>query len=76
MKKDPKSKFNDELRGEYDFSRLKGRGRGKYAQRYRGGTNLILLAPDVAEVFPDDKSVNQALRLLIKAAEIGKIRSR
>jgi hypothetical protein len=76
MKKETKSKFDDELRGEYDFSRLKGGVRGKYAQRYREGTNLVLLAPDVAAVFPDDRSVNQALRLLIKAAKTGKIRSR
>jgi len=76
MKKETKSKSYDELRGEYDFSRLKGGVRGKYAQRYREGTNLVLLAPDVAEVFTDDRLVNQALRLLIKVAKTGKIRSR
>jgi hypothetical protein len=49
----------------YDFS--KG-VRGKYAQRYAEGTNVIVLAPDVAEAFPDSESVSQALRLLIKIA--------
>lgn len=59
----------DELRREYDLSKLKGRVRGKYAARYRRGTNLVLLSPDVAEYFPDDKSVNAALRKLIRVAK-------
>ena len=59
----------DELRREYDLSKLKGRVRGKYAARYRRGTNLVLLSPDVAEYFPDDKSVNAALRKLIRIAK-------
>lgn len=58
----------DELRPEYDFAAMKGGVRGKYAKRYRDGTNLILLAPDVAEVFPDNASVNEALRTLIGIA--------
>lgn len=58
----------DELRSEYDLSALPGGVRGKYAQRYREGTNLVLLAPDVAAMFPDDESVNDALRALIKIA--------
>ncbi|MGE5445682.1 MAG: hypothetical protein ACM3SR_14000 [Ignavibacteriales bacterium] len=58
MKKKIKSNFNDELRDEYDFIRLKGGVRGKYAKQYKEGTNLVLLAPDVAEAFPDDESVN------------------
>ena len=44
---------------EYDFS--KG-VRGKYAKRYAEGTNIVILAPDVAEFFPDSESVNTALR--------------
>lgn len=59
----------DELRPAYDFSQLKGRARGKYAERYREGTNLILLDPDVAAAFPDAKAVNEALRLLIDVAQ-------
>jgi hypothetical protein len=60
--------MNDELRPEYDLSKLKGGVKGKYASKYKEGTNLILLAPDVAEVFKDNESVNEALRLLIKIA--------
>ncbi|MGI8766863.1 MAG: hypothetical protein ACR2KM_10210 [Gemmatimonadaceae bacterium] len=56
----------DELRDEYDFTpeQLRGAVRGKYAERYAQGTNLVLLDPDVAEVFPDAAAVNQALRAL------------
>lgn len=63
MKKD---KLNDELRPEYDLSKLKNKIRGKYAERYAQGTNVVLLAPDVAEAFPDSDSVNKALRLLME----------
>jgi hypothetical protein len=59
---------HDELRPEYKRSDL-GRGiRGKFYQSYQEGTNLVLLSPDVAEVFPDEASVNEALRSLIKVA--------
>ncbi|MBI5083129.1 MAG: hypothetical protein HZB13_00820 [Acidobacteria bacterium] len=58
-------KASDTLRAEYDFS--KGQ-RGRYAKRFAKGTNLVLLAPDVARAFPDSDSVNDALRLLIKVA--------
>jgi len=64
MKKQTESK--DELRPEYDMkSLLKGAVRAKYAQRYREGTNLILLEPDVAQAFPNEKVVNEALRLVM-----------
>ncbi len=56
----------DELRREYDLSTLKGGVRGKYVARYRRGTNLVLLSPDVAEFFPDEQSVNTALRNLAR----------
>ena len=59
----------DELRREYDLSKLNGGVRGKYTTRYRAGTNLVLLSPDVAEHFPDEQSVNKALRSLIHAAK-------
>jgi hypothetical protein len=66
MKKITRSQFNkDDLRPEYDLSQLKGPVRGKYVERFNAGTNLVLLAPDVIEYFPDDKSVNAALRGLI-----------
>jgi hypothetical protein len=61
--------MEDELRKEYDLSQLTGGVRGKYAQRVRQGTNLVLLAPDVAEFFPTDEAVNEALRLLIQIAQ-------
>jgi hypothetical protein len=48
---------------------LKGGVRGKYAARFRAGTNLVLLSPDVAEYFPDEQSVNTALRTLIRVAK-------
>ncbi|WYD80964.1 MAG: hypothetical protein V8K32_00935 [Candidatus Electrothrix gigas] len=62
------NEMEDDLRPEYDLSKLKNGVRGKYALQYKEGTNLILLEPDVAEVFKDNESVNEALRLLIKIA--------
>ena len=59
----------DELQPEYDLSQLTGRVRGKYVERYQAGSNLVRLEPDVAQAFPDPKSVNEALRLLIKLAQ-------
>jgi hypothetical protein len=56
----------DELRPEYDLSQLTGCVRGKYAVRAKQGSNIVLLASDVAEVFHDDASVNEALRTLIR----------
>jgi hypothetical protein len=69
MKRKVKTEEEDDLRPEYDLSKLKGGVRGKYAQRYKEGTNLVLLEPDVAEAFPDDDSVNRALRLLMEISE-------
>lgn len=61
----------DELRPEYDLEELlKNAVRGKYADRYKEGTNLVLLAPDVADAFPDEQSVNDALRLVMQLAKI------
>ena len=77
MKKRTKNRaVRDELRREYDLSKLGGGVRGKYAARYRAGTNLVLLSPDVAEYFPDEQSVNTALRALIHAAKGPQRRSR
>jgi hypothetical protein len=55
-----------EMQDEYDFSQGV---RGKFTDRYAAGTNIIILSPDVAEVFPDSASVNDALRMLIQIAE-------
>ena len=60
-----KKASNSDMRDEYDFS--KG-VRGKYAERFKGGTNLVLLDPDVAKAFPNAKSVNDALRRLISGS--------
>ena len=62
MKKD---ELDDELRPEYDLTKLKNRVRGKYAERYKQGTNVVLLEPDVAAYFHNSEEVNEALRKLI-----------
>jgi hypothetical protein len=59
----------DELRPEYKRKDL-GQGiRGKYFEAYQKGTNLVLLSPDVAKVFPTEQAVNEALRSLINIAK-------
>ncbi len=69
MKK--RSEQKDELRPEYDMKSLLKRGvRGKYAARYRAGTNLVLLEPEVAKAFPNDKAVNDALKLVMKLKQV------
>jgi len=54
------------MRSEYDFS--KGT-RGKYAARYAKGSNVVILDPELAKLFPDSKAVNQALRALADVAD-------
>ncbi|NEO49400.1 hypothetical protein [Moorena bouillonii] len=58
---------DQDLLDQYDFS--KGI-RGKYAQRYRESSNIVKLDDDVAEMFPDEKSVNDALRALANIISI------
>ena len=71
MKTKSKGEKADELRPEYDLGQLlKGGVQGKYADRYREGTNLVLLAPDVAEAFPTEDAVNEALRLVIRLTKL------
>ncbi len=65
MKKVVRTRRDPDMLDEYDFS--KG-VRGKYAKRYAEGTNIVVLSPDVAEVFHDSESVNEALRVLVKVA--------
>jgi hypothetical protein len=55
---------------EYDFGSMKGGVRGKYAAQYRAGTNLVLLDPEVAEAFPTDAAVNQALRAVLSMTKV------
>ena len=66
MKKPRTRKPTDELRPEYDLSKLRGGVRGKHFKSYQMGTNLALLAPDVRAAFPTDEAVNKALRQLMK----------
>ena len=69
MKK--QTEIKDELRSEYDMkSLLKSGVRGKYAARYRAGTNLVLLEPEVAKAFPNEKAVNEALKLVMKLKQV------
>ena len=64
----------DDMRKEYDFS---GGVRGKYAAQFQQGTNIVLLDPDVKEVFPDSAAVNAALRMVIRAgAHAARVRAR
>jgi len=63
------TKDSDEMREEYDFS---GAVRGKYAERFAKGSNVVILAPDVAEVFTDGQAVNDALRVLADSIRQGK----
>ncbi len=60
---------SDELRPEYNRDDFGHGIRGKYYDHYKSGTNLVLLSPDVASIFPDEKAVNDALRSLIKIAQ-------
>ena len=71
MKTKSRGEKVDDLRPEYDLDQLlKGGVQGKYADRYREGTNLVLLAPDVAEAFPTEEAVNEALRLVIQLTKL------
>jgi hypothetical protein len=58
-----------EMRPEYRRDELGPGVRGKYLDAYRSGTNLILLSPDVAKVFPTEDAVNEALRSLVRVAQ-------
>ena len=70
MRKKASGVPSDELREEYDETQLRGGVRGKYQERYKAGSNLVLLDPDVAAAFTDDETVNEALRLLMKIARL------
>jgi len=73
MKKPPSSRSTVEMRAKYGFS---GGVRGKYVDQYRRGTNVVLLDPEVAEAFPDSKSVNDALRAILAVATRAERRKR
>jgi hypothetical protein len=68
---------DDDLEPEYDLRELlKGSVRGKYAERFRQGTNLVLLDPEVAKAFPDPQAVNDALRLVIQLSQIAGVQKK
>ncbi|MDQ3011453.1 MAG: hypothetical protein M3X11_12205 [Acidobacteriota bacterium] len=76
MNKEITSEMEDELRPEYDLAELlKGGVRGKYVARYRAGSNVVVLAPDVAHAFPTEEAVNEALRLVVRMAQIPQLSS-
>jgi hypothetical protein len=59
----------DELRPEYARSDFGELVRGKYADRIKEESNVVLLEPDIAQAFPNDEAVNKALRYLLELAE-------
>ncbi len=69
MKKESRVKVHDDLRPEYELSQLKGGVRGRYYKRATAGTNLVLIEPDLASMFPNTEAVNRALRVLADAAK-------
>jgi hypothetical protein len=73
MKKSASKRGTREMRAEYDFS---GGVRGKYVDKYRRGINVVLLDQELAEAFPDSKSVNDALRALVAIATRAETRKR
>ncbi len=73
MRKGRRNRLDDNMREEYDFS---GGVRGKHAQRYAEGSNVVVLDPDVAEVFSDRESVNRTLRAVADIMDIQTKRAR
>jgi hypothetical protein len=73
MKKVRKKRSSDDMPPEYDFSNAV---RGKYYDRVTKGTNLVLIAPDVAKYFPDSETVNDALRACAAIVRSGSRRRR
>ena len=57
----------DSLRDEYPENPIRSGVRGKYTARYREGTNIVLIDPDLRELFPNSESVNRALREFVAA---------
>jgi hypothetical protein len=71
MKKNSMPKQADyDLKDEYDLSKMTVLPRGRFAPERRIGKNVVVLEPDIAEAFPNDDAVNDALRLVLKAAKI------
>jgi len=73
MQRENNHELEDEMLPEYDFSKMQGGVRCKYVERYKIGTNVVLLDPDVAQAFPTSDSVNEALRSLIQISQRQKV---
>jgi hypothetical protein len=58
----------DDMRPEYDFASMKGGVRGKYARRAHAGTNVVLIEQEVADAFPTERAVNEALKGVLNTA--------
>jgi hypothetical protein len=69
MKRTAEHRKRDILLPGYDFASMKGGVRGKHLEEYRRGTNVVVLKPDVAEAFPTEDAVNQALRGILSTAQ-------
>lgn len=59
----------DDMREEYDFARMRGGVRGKYVERLRRSSNIVVLDPEVVAAFPTDEAVNTALRGMLDTAK-------
>jgi hypothetical protein len=71
MKKNSTKKQDDyDLREEYDLSKMTIVPKGRFDPKRRIGNNIAVLEPDIAEAFPSDEAVNEALRLLLKASQL------
>jgi hypothetical protein len=73
MKKKATRRSDPDMLDEYDFSKSKP---NPYAARYAAGTNVVVLAPDVAAVFPNADAVNEALRALMKIAKKSAVKTK
>ncbi|MBV6450261.1 MAG: hypothetical protein MHPDNHAH_00984 [Anaerolineales bacterium] len=65
-----KKRDDYELREEYDLSKMIVLPKGRFDPKRRLGTNVVVLEPEIAKAFPSDEAVNEALRLLLRAAKI------
>jgi hypothetical protein len=73
MKKNSIKKQDDyELNDEYDLSKMTILPKGRFDPQRRLGSNIVVLEPDIAKAFPNDETVNEALRLLLKASKLTK----
>ena len=68
MKKTQTIDRNDDMRPEYDFRSMRGGVRGKYVERVRESTNIVVIEPAVAEAFPTERAVNEALKGVLNTA--------